>query len=202
MGDLVCPLHRAFSVFLFNQNNELLLQQRASDKITFPSVWSNTCCSHPLYSQTPNEVDSGKDIAMGNVNGIKYAAQRKLKHELGIDAADIPIESMKYLTRIQYCAKDTITYGSDAVWGEHEIDYILFAKVSNEIKVEGNPEEVGDYKWVNIPTFKQMIDPNSQLLWSPWFRIVADKFLIEWWKNIDATMTTDVYTNHHTIYRC
>ena len=40
--------HRAFSVFLFNNKNELLLQQRSSKKVTFPLLWSNTCCSHPL----------------------------------------------------------------------------------------------------------------------------------------------------------
>lgn len=42
-------LHRAFSVFLFNSKGELLLQQRSDEKITFPSTWTNTCCSHPLY---------------------------------------------------------------------------------------------------------------------------------------------------------
>ena len=42
-------LHRAFSVFLFNNKNELLLQQRSKEKITFPSSWTNTCCSHPRY---------------------------------------------------------------------------------------------------------------------------------------------------------
>ncbi|RAL65730.1 hypothetical protein DID88_005398 [Monilinia fructigena] len=41
-------LHRAFSVFLFNSKNELLIQQRATEKITFPDMWTNTCCSHPL----------------------------------------------------------------------------------------------------------------------------------------------------------
>jgi isopentenyl-diphosphate delta-isomerase len=41
-------LHRAFSVFLFDSQNRLLLQQRASEKITFPDMWTNTCCSHPL----------------------------------------------------------------------------------------------------------------------------------------------------------
>merc|ERR1711964_269236 len=41
-------LHRAFSVFLFNSDNELLLQQRATEKITFPDMWTNSCCSHPL----------------------------------------------------------------------------------------------------------------------------------------------------------
>lgn len=41
-------LHRAFSVFIFNEQGELLLQQRATEKITFPDLWTNTCCSHPL----------------------------------------------------------------------------------------------------------------------------------------------------------
>lgn len=43
-------LHRAFSVFLFDSQNRLLLQQRASEKITFPDLWTNTCCS---ASQVP-----------------------------------------------------------------------------------------------------------------------------------------------------
>ena len=41
-------LHRAFSVLLFDTNDRLLVQKRASTKITFPSIWANTCCSHPL----------------------------------------------------------------------------------------------------------------------------------------------------------
>jgi len=42
-------LHRAFSVFLFDpEDGRLLLQQRADEKITFPAMWTNTCCSHPL----------------------------------------------------------------------------------------------------------------------------------------------------------
>ena len=43
-------LHRAFSVFLFRPSDgRLLLQKRADEKITFPGMWTNTCCSHPLY---------------------------------------------------------------------------------------------------------------------------------------------------------
>ena len=43
------PLHRAFSVFLFHpESGKLLLQRRADEKITFPGMWTNTCCSHPL----------------------------------------------------------------------------------------------------------------------------------------------------------
>jgi isopentenyl-diphosphate delta-isomerase len=45
-------LHRAFSVFLFNSKNELLLQKRSATKVTFPLVWTNACCSHPLYRES------------------------------------------------------------------------------------------------------------------------------------------------------
>lgn len=77
-------LHRAFSVFLFNSENKLLLQQRASSKITFPDVWTNTCCSHPLHGFTPSEVDPLDGVLRGEVPGAKHAAVRKLQHELGI----------------------------------------------------------------------------------------------------------------------
>ena len=51
-------LHRAFSVMLFDSEGKLLLQQRASTKITFADVWTNTCCSHPLHGMKPDEVDA------------------------------------------------------------------------------------------------------------------------------------------------
>ncbi len=84
-------LHRAFSVFLFNSEGKLLLQQRASSKITFPNVWTNTCCSHPLYGYVPAEVDSDENISNGTVPGLKSAAIRKLHHELGISPASLQV---------------------------------------------------------------------------------------------------------------
>jgi isopentenyl-diphosphate delta-isomerase len=68
-------LHRAFSVFLFS-HDKLLLQQRATEKITFPDYWTNTCCSHPLFNES--EMQDEKYL------GVKLAARRKLEHELGI----------------------------------------------------------------------------------------------------------------------
>eukprot|EP01035_Chromulina_nebulosa_P021688 gene21688-28066_t len=114
-------LHRAFSVFLYNDKNELLLQQRAFDKITFP--------------------DSNIDVLNGNIDGTKVAIQRKLFHELGIASNDIPIENMKYLTRIHYHAKDIDTYGENSDWGEHEIDYIIFIQTNRSINITPNKEE-------------------------------------------------------------
>lgn len=102
-------LHRAFSVFLFNDKNELLLQQRATEKITFPDMWTNTCCSHPLA--VSGETGS---ILADAVAGAKRAAQRKLDHELGIKKEQVPFEKFRFLTRIHYKAP------SDGKWGEHE----------------------------------------------------------------------------------
>jgi isopentenyl-diphosphate delta-isomerase len=91
-------LHRAFSVFLFEEDtggksgeSRLLLQKRASTKITFPNVWTNTCCSHPLHGMIPNEVDMPCDVQSGDVQGVKYAAIRKLGHELGIKAEELKV---------------------------------------------------------------------------------------------------------------
>jgi NUDIX domain len=65
-------LHRAFSVFLFNEQGNLLLQRRAADKITFPSVWTNTCCSHPLYGYSPCEVDDEDSVNDGSLIGTEH----------------------------------------------------------------------------------------------------------------------------------
>lgn len=55
------PLHRAFSVFIFHPTTgKLLLQKRADEKITFPNMWTNTCCSHPLSFD--DEADMSENI--------------------------------------------------------------------------------------------------------------------------------------------
>jgi len=102
-------LHRAFSVFLFNDKNELLLQQRATEKITFPDMWTNTCCSHPLSVST----ETGSNLP-DSILGVKNAARRKLDHELGINKDQVPLKDFHFLTRIHYKAP------SDGKWGEHE----------------------------------------------------------------------------------
>jgi isopentenyl-diphosphate delta-isomerase len=101
-------LHRAFSAFVFRPSDgHLLLQQRASEKITFPDMWTNTCCSHPLDDFELEKVE--KDQL-----GVRIAASRKLEHELGIPQSQTPIDQFQYLTRIHYLAP------SNGIWGEHE----------------------------------------------------------------------------------
>ena len=194
-------LHRAFSVFLFNKQGKLLLQKRASDKITFPDVWTNTCCSHPLYGYSPSEVDEAADVSCGVVNGAKAAAVRKLEHELGIVRGTIPADAFKYLTRLHYWAADVVTHGAHSPWGEHEIDYILFAQVHTDIQIAPNTEEVGDTKWVTLKELQKMMSPKSGLLWSPWFRIIAEQFLPHWWADLSTTLTTSKFCDFQRIHR-
>lgn len=66
------PLHRGFSLFLFNRRGEVLLQQRSHRKKTWPLVWSNSCCGHP---------------ELGESNAV--AARRRLGEELGMSAGSI-----------------------------------------------------------------------------------------------------------------
>jgi len=191
-------LHRAFSVFLFNSEGKLLLQQRAASKITFPNVWTNTCCSHPLMGLA-NEVDSPADLADGSVPGVKHAAVRKLKHELGIEPEQLPIDKFKFLTRLHYWAADTVTHGKNSPWGENEIDYVLF--IQADVTTNPNPEEVSGEKYVTLNELREMMDPNSGLLWSPWFRIIVERFLEPWWKDLDATLSTDCMVDTKNIHR-
>ncbi|KAF8059677.1 IPI1 [Scenedesmus sp. PABB004] len=192
-------LHRAFSVFLFNSQGKLLLQQRAADKITFPGVWTNTCCSHQLAGQDPEEQDSDAAIADGSVPGAKAAAVRKLAHELGIAPGALPAERFKFLTRLHYCAPDTATHGPAAEWGEHEIDYILL--VQADVDVTPNPEEVAAVRHVDLAELQAMMAPGSGLAWSPWFRIIAQHWLPTWWADLPATLGSDAHVDTGTVHR-
>ncbi|SGZ25861.1 BQ5605_C024g09785 [Microbotryum silenes-dioicae] len=185
------PLHRAFSVFLFHPTTgKLLLQRRAAEKITFPNMWTNTCCSHPLTSN--GEMEEPAQI------GVRKAASRKLVHELGIPIT-YELDEFAYLTRIHYYAP------SDEIWAEHEstlrslhfrtgfsfsitdpsrcslaatVDYILFLAL--DATVEANPNEVSDTKWVSKADLQDLFkDPESTF--TPWFKLIAESFLYKWW---------------------
>ncbi|KAK9141135.1 hypothetical protein Scep_010816 [Stephania cephalantha] len=166
-------LHRAFSVFLFNSKYELLLQQRSATKVTFPLVWTNTCCSHPLYRES--------ELIEENYLGVRNAAQRKLLDELGIKAEDVPVDEFTPLGRILYKAP------SDGKWGEHELDYLLF--IIRDVKVEPNPDEVADVKYVNREQLKELLRKanarEEDLKLSPWFRLVVENFLFKWWDHVE-----------------
>jgi isopentenyl-diphosphate delta-isomerase type 1 len=197
--------HRAFSVFLFNKHNELLLTQRASTKITFPNVWTNTCCSHPLKDMIPNEVDTND--AYPNFPGIKHAAIRKLRHELGIMPKDVPFDDFRFLTRFHYWAADTVTYGNDTPWGEHEIDYILFIKCQEEPEIRADDEEVSDFEYVSLDRLKdcmyddkKVLRGDDEMLFSPWFRGIMENGGFDWMEDLDGALNGEKYCNRDIYY--
>ncbi|GIQ86688.1 isopentenyl-diphosphate delta-isomerase, type 1, partial [Kipferlia bialata] len=100
-------LHRAFSVFFVTPDRKVLLQRRALSKITFPGLWANTCCSHPLY------------LPSGEAETVFEAARRRLVQELGLSASFCEGLDMTRLCRLRYRAeapKDAL----GRVWVEHE----------------------------------------------------------------------------------
>ena len=163
-------LHRAFSVLLFNSDGRMLLQQRAHDKITFPSVWANSCCSHPLASAEEMEED--------NALGVKIAAIRKLDQELGISPASIDINDFHFITKMRYSAR------MNADWIEREIDHILM--IQADVEVEPNPNEVSAIKWVNARELEEMlINDDGDDVIAPWFRCIAARLMNnDWWDAI------------------
>ncbi|URE45291.1 isopentenyl-diphosphate Delta-isomerase, partial [Musa troglodytarum] len=173
-------LHRAFSVFLFNSKYELLLQQRSATKVTFPLVWTNTCCSHPLYRES--------ELVEGNFLGVRNAAQRKLFDELGIPAEALPVDRFTPLGRMLYKAP------SDGKWGEHELDYLLF--VVADVKLLPNPDEVADVRYVNREQLKELLEKadagEEGVKLSPWFRLVVDNFLLKWWDCVESGTLPEV----------
>ncbi|KAM9022866.1 isopentenyl-diphosphate Delta-isomerase 1 isoform 2-T2 [Ara ararauna] len=177
-------LHRAFSVFLFNTENKLLLQQRSSAKITFPDCFTNTCCSHPLSH--PLELEENNAI------GVRRAAQRRLKAELGIPMEQVTPEEIQYLTRIHYKAK------SDGIWGEHEIDYILF--VQKDVSLNPDPNEIQSHCYVTQKELKQLLDKASrdEVKITPWFKLIAETFLFKWWDNLH---NLNKFIDHEKIHR-
>ncbi|WVZ66269.1 hypothetical protein U9M48_015514 [Paspalum notatum var. saurae] len=198
-------LHRAFSVFLFNSKHELLLQQRSATKITFPLVWSNTCCSHPLFRESELIQENSlackqkllpylsfipycNDQGTYRCPGVRNAAQRKLLDELGIPAEDVPLDQFIPIGRMLYEA------AYDEKWGEHEITHFLF--IVRDVELHPNPDEVADVKYVNREELKELVRKSEAgedgVKFSPWFRLVVDKFLLGWWDHVEKGTLSEV----------
>lgn len=126
------PLHRAFSVFLFNENGELLLQRRAEHKKTWGGVWSNSCCGHVMLHEA-----------------VEKAAKRRTKYELGLKNIELEMMLPDYRYRAE---KDGVV--------ENEFCPVLVGFVEMEPRI--NPDEVAEYKWVDWHEFLEMVsDPET-----------------------------------------
>lgn len=98
-------LHRAYSIFIFNDNGEILLHKRSRNKYHSPGLWTNTCCSHPQPGETTWE-----------------SAQKRLKFEMGIDT---PLEKV-----FDFIYKA----GFDNGLTEYEFDHVYVGKYNGHVQ--------------------------------------------------------------------
>lgn len=132
------PLHRGFSVFLFNKKGKLLLQQRAKNKKTFPLIWSNSVCGHPMLNESNVE-----------------AAKRRLSYELGINEVDL----FEVIPDYRYKVEMNGIY-------ENEICPVLVCFTDKKPIING--EEVENIRWTTWEEFVKEADDESKAysLWS------------------------------------
>jgi len=102
-------LHRAFSIFILNDKNELLLQQRAAQKYHSPLLWTNTCCSHQRIYETTIE-----------------AGNRRLQEEMGFSTP------LKELFSFIYKAP------FDNGLTEHELDHVMIGYYNENPTINTN----------------------------------------------------------------
>jgi isopentenyl-diphosphate delta-isomerase len=102
-------LHRAFSIFVMNSRNELLLQKRAAGKLLWPSHWSNTCCSHPRRGES-----------------MEQAVTRRLEQELGFSCP------LHYLYKFKYHAQ----FGD--IGAEHEYCWVYYGRYDGKVDANVN----------------------------------------------------------------
>lgn len=132
-------LHRAFSVFLVN-GDKILLQKRAYGKYHSGGKWANACCSHPRPKMEFLE-----------------SVYNRMELELGI-TKKIPLKEVFSFTYLSKYAEDLY---------EYEFDHVLLGEFSQNNKINFNPEEISEVKWIKISDLKQdmVANPNSYATW-------------------------------------
>ena len=111
-------LHRAFSLFIFNEEGELLIQQRAAGKRLWPLYWSNSCCSHPRRAES-----------------MDLAIHRRLHEELGLKCP------LHFLFKFKYQAQ------FDGAGAEHELCSVFIGR-SSAPAVRADRSELAAWRWI------------------------------------------------------
>ena len=102
-------LHRAFSVFILDDQQRVLLQKRATGKYHSGGLWTNTCCGHPRPSED-----------------VRAAAERRLREEMGIEVALAPKGTFMYRANL----------GNGLV--EHELDHVFVGRFNGSPRPDPN----------------------------------------------------------------
>lgn len=140
-------LHRAFSVFVFDADDRLLLQQRHADKYHSGGLWSNTCCSHPRPGES-----------------LSDATQRRLQEEMGFTCTLDRVFGFTYRADV----------GSDLQ--EHEFDHVFVGRTHRRPQVTPHPDEVSDWQWVDPSALCDDIEAHPER-YTVWFRLVLHRAL-------------------------
>jgi isopentenyl-diphosphate delta-isomerase len=129
-------LHRAFSVFVLNNKNEIMLQQRARQKYHSPLLWTNTCCSHQRDGET--------NIQAGN---------RRLYEEMGFDT------ELRELFHFIYKAP------FDNGLTEHELDHVMIGYFNGEPTINKNEVEDWKWMKIEEVKNDMLLNPSIYTVW-------------------------------------
>ena len=129
-------LHRAFSVFILNDNNEIMLQQRAHHKYHSPLLWTNTCCSHQRVGET-------------NIN----AGTRRLEEEMGFKT------ELKELFHFIYKAP------FDNGLTEHELDHVMIGYYNEKPNINTDEVESWKWMAIDAVQLDIQVNPDIYTIW-------------------------------------
>lgn len=141
------PLHLAFSLFLFDNQGRLLVQRRALHKKTWPGVWSNSCCGHPLPGES-----------------IRESVYRRTRYELGIELAEITCVLPKFRYRACW----------DGLW-ENEICPVWVGRCEGlpDAYSREEVEAVGWVQWEDFAEASKSPEGTQFEAYSPWSHMEA-----------------------------
>jgi len=138
------PLHRAFSLMLFDERGRMLLQQRSQAKYHFRGLWANSCCGHPEPGET-----------------VLLAAKRRCRAELGVDVNDV-----RAVATVTYAAVDL-----ESGLMENEFDHILVGSIGAAPIPDA--DEISALQWVESTKLFEELERMPDRF-APWLPHVVD----------------------------
>jgi isopentenyl-diphosphate delta-isomerase len=142
-------LHRAFSVFIFNENGEMLLQQRAFEKYHSGGLWTNACCSHPKKNEP-----------------ILNAAHRRLMEEMGFDTKLNKVFDFIYqasfangLTEYEFDHVFIGNYDGDIIINPFEVANYCFKSIAElNYEIINNPDIYTEWFKIALPKLEAYLN--------------------------------------------
>lgn len=134
--------HRAFSVFLFDDRQRLLIHRRSMHKPLWHGFWTNSCCSHPRRGEV-----------------LENSVRRRLREELTCEVARLE----------RVCAFEYHAAFGDA-GSEHELCHIYLAQLAPGAQVLGHELEIAELDWVSPDAVDAMMATKERRDLTPWFR--------------------------------